>query len=705
MAAINDLLRQIPDAALRERLEQEFARLSKNRKFGLVFEEHLPECTLLYQVEIRRGNTVACKTGPLSELYSVTRVKGDVAVCRSRSSGEAAEFPLEELVAVARFGEPIFPSLSPVAKVENAPGDALWHTLIEADNYHALQLLEYIYPKQIDCIYIDPPYNTGARDWKYNDAYVDGADGWRHSKWLSMMHKRLKLARRLLSESGVMVISISYHELHRLILLCESIFPDRQVTTVTVQTSGGKPNGGFNYLQEYLVFVAPTDFRPNPTSFAGGNARSPFEGLTLSTFTQTQRPNQTYPIFIDKATGHIAGHGPSLDERVKNGSYEGGLADFAFDYNEAPEGTVAVWPVSSKGGHCVWRLTAARLMGDWQKGYIKVSKNKSKKSSNKYSVQYLPEGVIQKIQDGTLEVTGTEDGNPTLVFGENKTVGADIPTIWTEKVFFTVKGTSQIKDIFGSKEFSYPKPLDLIVEVLRACCEDDSLVLDYFAGSGTTLHAVNLLNAEDEGIRRCIMVTNNEVSEAESKRLRKAGVQPGDVEWEKQGICHSVTWPRTAYSIRGERADGELVEGEYSFSDGRKQLASQGFAANAEYFRLDFLDKNAVSLGQQFHEILPLLWLKAGAAGKRPVVDYGDGEEPAWLILPDNDFAVLIDEMRFADFAEALEQAESIRTAYFVTNSEEAFREMSARVKATDTYQLYRDYIDNFVLGARRETA
>jgi adenine-specific DNA-methyltransferase len=181
MAVINDLLKQISDSALRGRLEQEVARLSKNKKFGLVFEEHIPECTPLYGVDIRHGSAVVRKTDRTSNVYTVMKLNGKTAVCRSKASEETEDIPLAELVAVAQFGEPVFPTLEPIDLVENAPSSSLWHTLIEADNYHALQLLEYLYPKQVDCIYIDPPYNTGARDWNYHNDYVDSADSWRHS--------------------------------------------------------------------------------------------------------------------------------------------------------------------------------------------------------------------------------------------------------------------------------------------------------------------------------------------------------------------------------------------------------------------------------------------------------------------------------------------------------------------------------------------
>ena len=219
MAAIHELLAQVTDEDLRKRLEVEIDKLSKNKKFGLVFEEHIPECTALYDVAIKRGMTVARKNGPISEQYSVLSLRNGTASCvRKVAEGVSApkavvpnveKFPVDELVAVAQFGEPIYPYLKPMGSVCNAPDSDLWHTLIEADNYHALQLLEYLYAGKVDCIYIDPPYNTGAKDWKYNNDYVDSNDVYRHSKWLSMMKKRLLLAKRLLNpKDSVVVVTI-----------------------------------------------------------------------------------------------------------------------------------------------------------------------------------------------------------------------------------------------------------------------------------------------------------------------------------------------------------------------------------------------------------------------------------------------------------------------------------------------------------------
>ena len=471
----------------------------------------------------------------------------------------------------------------------------VYNFLLEGDNLHSLRLLEKTHRGRIDVIYIDPPYNTGSKDFVYDDAYVDDNDGYKHSKWLSFMNQRLLSARNLLKNDGVLVISIGYQEVNNLMLLCQEIFSDRQVACVTIQTSGGKPNGGFTYVHEYIIFVTPNDFQPRKMSFTGGISRSPFEGLTLSTFDKTTRPNQAYPIFIDRETMNIVGVGKSLTERVNEGTYSGELADFPFDFDEAPEGTAALWPISSKGAECVWRLIPERLKNDWKKGYLKVSKNKSKVNPNEYSVQYLPEGVISKIKSGELEVVGQEPGAPTLVFGENKTVGGEIPTIWTEKDFYTTKGTAAIKEIFGDKRFSYPKPLELIVEILRAVTKTDSIVLDFFAGSGTTGQACLELNKQDSGNRRFIVCTNNE----------------GD-------ICNSVTYPRLQTIFSGVRIDGSTY--------------SDGIPANLKYYRTDFVSRDEEYLSDALLEhIAEMVQLEHGVRidGQRYIMVMSDEEADA----------------------------------------------------------------------------
>jgi adenine-specific DNA-methyltransferase len=258
VALLQDLIQQIDDLALRERILQEANKLVKQKKFGLVFEEHLPECTPLYDVSIRVGSKVALKTGYVSDIYTVLKIDGEEVLCDRRETHEQKTFRMDKLVVVAQFGEPIYPTLKPIDYIENAPGSDLWHTLIEADNYHALQLLEYLYAGKVDCIYIDPPYNTGARDWKYNNDYVDSTDAYRHSKWLSMMEKRLRLAKKLLNpEDSILMITIDDIELCHLRVLIESIFPEcsLQIVDMFINPKGKARVGRLSQVDEYLILV------------------------------------------------------------------------------------------------------------------------------------------------------------------------------------------------------------------------------------------------------------------------------------------------------------------------------------------------------------------------------------------------------------------------------------------------------------------
>jgi adenine-specific DNA-methyltransferase len=408
--------------------------------------------------------------------------------------------------------------------------------ILHGDNLEALKSLLPKYESKVKCIYIDPPYNTGNEGWVYNDNVNDpkitkwlgqvvgkeAEDLTRHDKWLCMIYPRLKLLQKLLSKDGALVISIGYQEVFNLMLVCKELFASMQIVCVTIQTSGGKPAGGFNYQHEYLIFIVPNDFSSNPLLHSGGNARTPFEGLTLATFDKTQRPNQTYPIFVNIQDGSLAGIGESLQERIKNGSYIGRMEDFQYNFDEAPTGTIAIWPITSKGKDCVWRLISSRLLTDWGKGYIKITPNKAKNSLNRYSIQYLPEGVIKKIENGILMVNGNEPGAPTLSFGENKTVGSEVPTIWIEKSFYTVNGTTLLNDIFGNKQFNYPKPIELVTEILRAISSPGDIILDSFSGSGSTAHAVLNLNKDDDGNRKFILVEMEDYAETiTSERVKR----------------------------------------------------------------------------------------------------------------------------------------------------------------------------------------
>ena len=238
--------------------------LKKTKKFGLVFEEHLPETLRLPHLPVREGELVSLKREPGNHLWRVKNIRKDIAICeieieafpKRREPGK--EFPISDLIVVRNFGDPIYPALIPVDRVQRGGPDKPWHVLINADNFHALQLLLYCYEGKVNVIYIDPPYNSGARDWKYNNDYVDKTDTFRHSKWLSMMKKRLLLARRLLKADGVLIVTIDENEIYHLGMLLEQIFDNylRHSVTVVINPKGtGKLN--FARTEEYALFCVP----------------------------------------------------------------------------------------------------------------------------------------------------------------------------------------------------------------------------------------------------------------------------------------------------------------------------------------------------------------------------------------------------------------------------------------------------------------
>lgn len=321
-------------------------------------------------------------------------------------------------------------------------------------------------------------------------------------------------------------------------------------------------------------------------------------------------------------------------------------------------------------------------------------------TSKSGTVYYLPSGTIKDIENGKATIIGyNADGSVEAKYHSEGTTPPK--RVWNMKTHNAeTYGTNILNAIIG-KRFDYPKSLYAVHDAIRffVANKPNAIIIDFFSGSGTTLHAVNLLNAEDGGHRRCIMVTNNEVSADEAKTLKDKGYKPGDEEWEKLGIARYVTWPRTVCSIEGHDVNGNPLNGDYLGSEAPLHMAD-GFKANAAFFKLSFLDSTAVSLGMRFSEMLPTLWLKAGAKGKCPELP---GEQiPDMLILPENKFAVLINENAFADFAEKLAEHSEIQTVFLATDYEVNYQSMVKNLNVTEAYQLYRDYLDHFRLNRGR---
>lgn len=698
MAILDELVTQIENPDLRARIAAEVEKLAKQKKFGLVFEEHLPECTPLWDIPVKAGRKAALKTGHVNDFYTVLKIENGVATCLNKDKSATAEFPVEELVCVAEFGEPIYPYLKPIDTVCNAPDSDLWHTLIEADNYHALQLLEYLYAGKVDCIYIDPPYNTGARDWKYNNDYVDNNDQYRHSKWLSMMQKRLKLAKKLLNpKDSVLIVTIDEKEYLHLGCLLEEMFPEARMQTISnvINRKGVAKAKEFSRCDEYLIFLffgeaGPALTKDNMLDDEGSRETKAASGTTWlpmrragTNSLRKDRPKLFYPIYVDLESQKIinAGVAPSDDIHIS--------CNFAICDN-----TVEIWPIKSSGEEGRWQLQADTVLKRVAGGTVRASK----KSDAEWIIQYLNEGALKEIGDGSIVVTG-RDKNGVLIVERNDSKNVAAKSVWNRTSHdATAYGTNLINKILVQSRFSFPKSLYAEHDTISFAVSNkpNALIVDFFAGSGTTMHAVNLLNAEDGGHRRCIMVTNNEVSDAEAKEMSKRGLKPGDEEWEKLGIARYVTWPRTVCSIEGHDVNGNPLKGNYIGSD---IPMADGFKANAAFFKLGFLDKNAVALGRQFKEMLPVLWMKAGAHGACPSI----GEVvPDMLILPENRFAVLVDEKLYMEFAEKLSEHPEIETVFIVTDSDSGYRDMIAGLNVKESYQLYRDYLDNFRINAVR---
>lgn len=776
MAAIDDLIAQIEDKALRERLRMETNRITKAKKFGLVFEDHLPELTPVYSAKVKKNSKVALRDGALSDLWRVLSVRDGEAHCLNISSGETRGIPVDDLVVVREFGEPIFPALVPVERAQNGPDDAPWHTLIEADNYHALQLLEYLYAGKVDCIYIDPPYNTGARDWKYNNDYVDVNDRWRHSKWLAMMKRRLALAKKLLSRDGVLIVTIDDCEFSHLECLLEGLFPEYWRYLITIEhNKRGRRGKNFAKTNEVAIYLVREGLEPiseQPMEGLGGETRN--LRRTGSGSLRSQRWRKFYPIYIDSESETILEIGDSLP--LNKSIFNKPPKEISQKY---PRKKIAViWPLDEEGREKNWHYAIPRARTELREGKLIL-----KEQSYGWQVYYsLREKDSKKYK-----------------------------TVWTgSHLDASTHGTEFLEGVLGTGQaFDFPKSIYAVNQCLMAATlgKPNALVLDFFAGSGTTLNALNLLNEVYGGSRRGILVTNNEVSESEAKSLEESGLRPGDEEWEIEGICKSVTWPRSKYTILGQRNDGSELDGEYltgksiekekprkvqhitftsiddlNTASKKKQFVSlidgipqsevkkdsafvvsekhpssilfddsqadawlealedqehitdfyivtakkatfddlkarihdllgpvivseeykhpmrDGFAANLEYFRLDFLDKDHVALGRQFREILPILWLRAGAIGPRPELPKNK-PIPAMLIPKHNPFAVLVEEARFADFTSKLEGRDDLTHAYLVTDSEEAFQEMAGQLRVPNVIQLYRDYLENFVIN------
>ena len=694
MARLEDLIASVKDAQLRDALRDEVKELKNRTRFGLVYERHLPE-TLCLGVNggLRTGDQVRLREQPEEEtILRVKSVRGAKATIVDET-GKATKVATADLLAIKGVGDPIFPTLTSVGKVEQGEGRP-YHAVINGENYHTLQLLLHTCEGQVDCIYIDPPYNTGARDWKYNNHYVDSTDTWRHSKWLSYMEKRLHLARRLLKPNSVLIVTIDEHEVHHLGLLLEQLFPDaaRQFVTI-VNNPKGVTQGRLSRVEEYATFcifgnaqltgigddlLSPQTNEPE----AGGQPR--WKGLLRSgdEAARKDRQDMFYPVLIDVDREAVLGAGEPLPFKKDP------------DFDSKIEGLTPVWPVRRDGSLGRWSVGRTTLRQLVEKGYVALGSYQS--SRRTWAISYLSKQLQEQVETGVLVKHGFDDQRNVIDVRYTNPRERRLKTVWHRSSHDAgAYGTDLLKSFLGEKRFNYPKSLYAVRDTIAAAIGNipDALVVDFFAGSGTTLHAAALLNSEDGGHRRCILVTNNEVDDQQVRHLRERGHLPGDAEFERHGIFEAVTRPRVEAAITGKTPDGKAVKGTYT---GGRPFAD-GLGENCEFFRLDYLDPDKVELGRSFDALHPLFWLRAGARSARP------RRLPAksgFAIVENAGYAVLFEEAAMHELVIALKETDGIDHAFLRTDSDDAFAEMCELLgHGIVTERLYGDYLEEFRQG------
>jgi adenine-specific DNA-methyltransferase len=698
------------DPQLGADLEREFRALSSRLSFGLNFERHRPEAVELPQRPVRRGDKVRVlpPRGSTAKgdqrLWLVKQIVRDGGKKRAElelldASAERSTALLDDLIVVAEFRDTIYPGLVSTGKVSRG-GDKPWHTVINGENYHVLKALTWTHRGKVDAIYIDPPYNSRAKDWKYNNDYVDPGDIYQHSKWLAMMERRLLLAKELLNPAdSVLIVTIDEKEYLRLGLLLEQVFPEAaaqeagiQMVTSVISAKGAVRNGKFSRVEEHIFIIAlgksiATPWYRNMLDpvLEDGTEESSLEWLGLRrrepSSRRGARPHQFYPIFIDELSGLLHSVGAPIEDGVDR------------DTVEIPEGTVAFWPLKPDGTEMLWGLTPDVLRRNWTNGFARVNSWKAKKRTG--TIQYLPGGTISQIQDGTIKLTGkSKDGSVIGVVA----VDEDNPPpkrVWNLASHNAeTGGTNVLSSLLPERHFPFPKSLYAVEDVLRffVVNKPAAIVLDFFSGSGTTAHAVMRLNKQDGGRRQCISVTNNEVGADEQKALRVKSLRPGDAEWEKWGICDYITKPRVEAAISGKTPDGSPLKGDYKFTD--EFPMADGFEENAEFFTLTYETPVAVSYQTAFARIAPLLWLRAGSVGRRiekvPVA--------GWEVA--DAYGLLVELDKATDFLKAARKAEALRIAYIVTDDERRFQALARRLpEGVEAIRLYESYLTNFAFA------
>lgn len=527
------------------------------------------------------------------------------------------------------------------------------HILVEGDNFHALSVLSYTHEKSIDVIYIDPPYNTGSETWKYNNKYVNDDDAYKHSKWLSFMEKRLRLAKNLLAPTGIICATIDNYEAHTLRMIMEEIFFDRDIImTVIEHNFRGRVKRNFALTHEYALWGVPKeqDLITRQREKSGDiqrNLRRTGQGSR-----RHESPTMFFGIEVNKKTLKIVGVTEALkvDEKIPK---------------HTNPNTEMVYPIDDEKIQRRWYYGKNSIMDEVKEGNIWA-----KKIKGKTQIHYWKPGKEKRRK-----------------------------SVWTDpKYDGSTYGTELLTSILGENDFPFPKSIHAVKECIEACTyKKNAVVLDFFAGSGTTGHAVLELNEQDGGSRQFILVTNNE-----------------------NNICREICYPRVRNIMKGYKYQGTekklLFEEELTISDLKKmdkileeieeiKLQSKdfdevksefenntlrlvgirrsserkvGFGGNLKYYRTSFVpsessDENKELLTQQSVEMLCL---------RENTFDFVT-ETDMWKLYENSEHytAILFDQLSIPELKEELGKLKKPVSIYIFSLEDDNFANEFADMK------------------------
>lgn len=707
MSRLNDLLRQVAntDPQLAKDLQRETDALVDRRAFGLNFERHVPEAVELPGRPVRKNDKVRIlpERGQMPKkenerLFRVEKTYADdgerwADIVAVDDSEETWSVIVRDLVVVAEFRDPIYPGLVSTGKVERG-GDKPFHTVINAENYHALQALLFTHRGKVDAIYIDPPYNTGARDWKYNNDYVEADDHYRHSKWLAMMERRLLLARELLNpDNSVLIVTIDEKEQPRLVLLLEQVFPEATTSMVTsvISPQGSARPGSFSRVEEYLLIVRIGGAEVQRTGDdmlieVEKAVDAPVWFSMIRSGTDARREdskNLFYPIFIDESSRRVLDVGDALPLGVARATVP-----------DRP-GIKTIWPLRRDGSEGRWQLSAQTFREYVADGFAKVGE---KNPAGNYAIMYIRSGDRNRILAGDIKKQGDDAFGYAIYRRVGGASSSRIPkSVWNKLSHDAGKqGSMLVSSLLGGRKFPFPKSLYAVEDALRFFVQKspDAIVVDFFAGSGTTAHAVMRLNKQDGGRRRSIIVTNNEVSADEQRALVRKGLRPGDREWEAHGICELITKPRLRAAVTGKTPDGSPVKLDYKFNG--EFPMKDGLNENVEFFTLTYESAMRVASNREFSKVAPFLWLRAGSRGRR-ICDLSVGWDvaEAYGVIANLDWS--------EHFIKAVEAQAGLTHVFIVTDEDRLFEAMVRRLpEHIEPVRLYSAYLRNFEIEAGR---